>query len=293
METRPSRLARIRPVAGGRLHGRGQVAELGILSGAAFVYFGGRVLVEGSRSRATANAQHLLDVESALHIDIEGRVQQVAIDSDIVRIVGNLSYVWLHWPLLIAAFWFLFRNDKRHYLQVRNSLFVSGAIGLLLFALIPMSPPRFMPGFVGTVSDGARRHYLTYPMSWTNIYAAFPSFHVGWTLVACLAVATVLRGRVRKAAILVPALLVGLAVVSTGNHYVLDSVTGAVVACAAYVYFERRDARRSDRVANATRAELGTKDRGQGPQKLGRSTHDRRQRRSDRPSRSPGETARA
>lgn len=208
------------------------------------VYFGVRVLVEGSGARAVANAERLLDIEASMNIDIETQLQEAALESDLVRIVGNLSYVWLHWPLLIAALVLLFLRDPPHYRQFRNALFVSGSVGLVLFALVPMAPPRFMPGFVGTVSDDARRHYLGYPLNWANKYAAFPSFHVGWTLIACLAVAASFERPGIRIAALVPALLVGVSVVTTGNHYVIDSVAGAAIAAGAYAGFGWAYARR-------------------------------------------------
>ena len=213
--------------------------EIGLLILGAMVYFGGRVLVEGSESDAIANANSLLDIEKALGVDVESSVQQFALDNEPIRVLGNLSYVWLHWPLLIAVLLILFRTDPRHYLQVRKALFLSGVVGLVLFTTLPMSPPRFLPGFVGTVSDEARRHYLTYPLSWTNRFAAFPSFHVGWTLIACLALASTARTTATRALILTPAVLVGLAVVSTGNHYVLDTAAGALIALGAYLWFGR------------------------------------------------------
>lgn len=198
------------------------------------VYFGGRVLVEGSDVRSTSNAGRLLDLEARFGIDVESSLQEFALESDSIRILGNLSYVWLHWPLLIAALILLFVRDAPHYRQFRNALFMSGSVGLVLFAVVPMAPPRFMPGFIGTVSDDARRHYLDYPLSWANKYAAFPSFHVGWTLIACLAVAATIERRGVRAAALLPALLVGASVITTGNHYVVDSLAGAAIALAAY-----------------------------------------------------------
>ncbi len=201
------------------------------------IYFGGRILVEGSDSRSIRNAETLLDLERSLGIDVEVALQELALDSDLVRVIGNLSYVWLHWPLLITALVLLFYRDPPHYRQFRNAVMCSGAVGLVLFAAVPMAPPRFMPGFVGTVSDDARRHYLSYPLSWANKYAAFPSFHVGWTLIACLAVAASLDRRGLRAAALLPAALVGASVITTGNHYVLDSVAGAAIALGAYVGF--------------------------------------------------------
>ncbi len=214
--------------------------EIAVLLVAAAVYFGGRVIVEGSEARATRNAERLIDIENRLGIDIESSIQQFALDHDWFRVLGNLSYVWLHWPLLLTVLAVLFLRDPRHYFQVRNALFVSGVLGLILFTLAPMAPPRFMPGFVGTVSDEARRHYLNYPLSWTNRFAAFPSFHVGWTLIACIALASSVRHRAWQALALIPAILVGIAVVSTGNHYVIDSVVGAAIAVTAYVWFGRR-----------------------------------------------------
>jgi hypothetical protein len=214
--------------------------ELTTLMLAAGVYFGGRVLVQGSSTRSFNNADHLLELERAMGLDVEAAVQQVALDHNLVRVIGNLSYVWLHWPLLLAALIILFLRDPAHYRQFRSALFLSGSIGLLLFATLPMAPPRFMDGFVGTVSDDARRHHIGYPLSWANKYAAFPSFHVGWTLIACVALAASVRKRSIKVLVVIPAALVGAAVVSTGNHYILDSVSGAAIAVAAYVWFGRQ-----------------------------------------------------
>lgn len=199
------------------------------------VYFGGRALVEGSSDRSVANAERLLDLEAHLGLDIESDLQELVIEHDILRSAGNLSYVWLHWPLLIVALVLLGWRAPRRYRHLRDTLFVSGAVGLVLFTAVPMAPPRFMPGFVGTVSDDARRHHLDYPIEWANQYAAFPSFHVGWTLVACLAVAAALSRRRWQVAALIPAVLVGLSVITTGNHYVLDSVAGGAIAVAAYL----------------------------------------------------------
>lgn len=78
----------------------------------------------------------------------------------------------------------------------------------------------FMPGFVGTVSQAERTHFLRYPSSWSNRVASLPSFHVGWTLTAAIVLATTLRSPVLKFIALLPGPLVAIAVVATGNHYV-------------------------------------------------------------------------
>jgi hypothetical protein len=210
---------------------------------AAVVYFGGRLLVEGDAARSARNARRILDIEEVLGIDIERGAQDLVLRSDALQTLGNLSYVWLHWPLLIAVSIWLFHRSRVRYVQLRNSLFASGLVGLLLFWVFPAAPPRFMPGYEGTVSDAARRHYLDYPISWTNQYASFPSFHIGWTLLACLALAATFESGRKQAAALIPAVLVGLAVVTTANHYVLDTVAGAAIAFGAYAWFGSRHER--------------------------------------------------
>jgi hypothetical protein len=210
------------------------VREVGIVVLGALVYFGVRVLVEGGTTRSMANGQRTLDAERRLGIDIEQRVQEFVLEHDVVRALGNASYVWLHWPLLIVTLVVLFRRDRSIYLRLRRALIASGLVGLVLFWSVPTAPPRFMPGFEGTVSDAARTHYVGYPLSWANRYAAMPSFHVGWTAVACLALAATFASRRWRVAALLPAVLVALAVVTTGNHYVLDATVGLAVALAAY-----------------------------------------------------------
>lgn len=202
------------------------------------MYFGVRVIVEGDRPTALRNADRLLDFEGALGIDIELGVQDLVVDQTLLRTIGNFSYVWFHWPLLIAFLCVLFVRSRPRFRQLRNSLIASGAIGLLLFATFPVAPPRFLPGYTGTVSDAARRHYLDYPLSWTNQVASFPSFHVGWTLIACLALAATLDRQRDRVIVMMPAIAVGVAVVTTGNHYVVDTIAGMAIAVGAYVAFD-------------------------------------------------------
>jgi hypothetical protein len=216
------------------------VRELAIALAAAVVYFGGRILVEGSAERSTRNAQRILDAEQRIGLDVERGAQSLVLDNDVLRTLGNLSYVWLHWPLLITVLIVLFHRSRIRYVQLRNSLMASGLVGLVLFWVFPAAPPRFMPGYEGTVSDTARRHYLDYPLSWTNQYASFPSFHIGWTLLACLALAATMDSFRHQAVALIPALLVGLAVVTTANHYVIDTVAGVAISFWAYALFGRR-----------------------------------------------------
>jgi hypothetical protein len=215
---------------------RDAVRQTTILIGAAAVYFGVRVFVEGDRPTAVRNAERLLDAERAVGLDLERGAQDLVVERSVLRAIGNFSYVWFHWPLLIVFLGVLFVRNRERFVRLRNALIVSGAVGLVFFTVLPTAPPRFLPGYTGTVSDAARRHYLDYPLGWTNQVAAFPSFHVGWTLIACLAMASTIDDRRGRALVMLPAVFVGLAVVTTGNHYVFDTLAGIAIAVAAYLH---------------------------------------------------------
>ena len=227
--------------------------EVGIVVAAATVYFGVRLIVEGSTARAVTNADRILSLEGRLGIDIERDAQQFILDHRWAEWIANASYVWLHWPLLIAVLVVLFRRDRAVYLRLRRALVASGAVGLFFFWLMPTAPPRFMPGFEGTVSDAARRHYLGYPLDWANPYASMPSFHVGWTTIACLALATTLASRRGRLVVMIPAVLVAFAVVTTANHYVLDVLVGLAIALIAFAAADTASWRGASRLRPAWR----------------------------------------
>jgi hypothetical protein len=207
---------------------------------AAAVYFGVRKLVEGRSGGATRNADRLLRYEQALGIDVEHSLQRFVLDHPVLVDWSNHVYVWLHWPFLIVALVLLFTRDRRAYRQLRDVLIASGGMGLVIFAVFPVSPPRFMPGFIGTVSQAERQHFMQYPASWSNRVASLPSFHAGWTLVAAILLATTFRSRVAKVIAFLPGPLVALAVITTGNHYVIDVLLGVGISLGALHVVSRR-----------------------------------------------------
>jgi hypothetical protein len=127
------------------------------------------------------------------------------------------------------------------YWQVRTTvvLFTAGA---LLIQLIPVAPPRLLPG------DGMIDTALHYGQSVygpnTGIDAdqlsAMPSVHVGWALLVAVVVVTTARSRWRWLALAYPA-LTALAVTVTANHFWLDGIAAA--ALLALVLIVQRAAR--------------------------------------------------
>jgi hypothetical protein len=229
VQANPDRLVATRPI---RSHADAWRA-FATAAGAAAMYFAVREVVEGSAQVATANADRLMRLERWIGISIERSTQRFVLDHPNLVELCNHIYVWLHWPFLIGALVIVFRRDRRAYHRLFGALVVSGILGLVIFAAFPVAPPRFTPGFVGTVSQAERQHFLPYPAEWSNRFASMPSFHAGWTLVAGIVLASTMRSRVAKALALLTGPLVALAVVATGNHYVLDVIVGCGIAVGA------------------------------------------------------------
>ncbi len=210
---------------------RAGVAREAVLAAAAILaYFGIRNRTAGSPGQALANADRIADLERWLHIPWEHEAQASIVGSDVLVMLVNWVYIWGHWPVILgsATALYLYRRDR--YYVLRNALFVSGAIGFLFFALLPVAPPRLVePKLVDTVTEQSSAYRALQPPGLTNQYAAFPSLHVGWNIViGIVLLISFTHLAVRAFAILSPTAM-AFAVVATANHYVLDVVAGMAV----------------------------------------------------------------
>jgi membrane-associated phospholipid phosphatase len=210
------------------------IHELALAAAAALTYFGIRNLTAGAADEAMANADRLERLERRLQLAWERSLQDAFLDHDAVVTLVNWVYIWGHWPVIITAAIVLYRRCPDRYLLLRNAIFVSGAIGFLFFALLPVAPPRLAdPSLLDTVTLHSEAYRALQPPGLTNQYAAFPSLHFGWNLLVGVAVWGATRNvALRLLSILGPAAM-GVAVVLTANHYVLDLIGGAVVVLVA------------------------------------------------------------
>ena len=106
-------------------------------------------------------------------------------------------------------------------------------LAFIVFWRFPVAPPRMLPGFVDVV---AATHAIG---SWhtgalashANELAAMPSLHIAWAVWCTVVVWRIsTRGWARALAVVYP-FVTAFAVLSTGNHFVLD-VLGGLVAIA-------------------------------------------------------------
>lgn len=217
----------------GRLRHAEAVRELAIFAFAYLVYFGVRALTEGTAATATQNALDLIRFERQLGIAWEFAVQDAALASRLLLDAANAVYIYGHWPVIVIAGVLLFRHRRRHYYRLRNACLLSGLIGLVIFALFPVAPPRLtdLP-LVDTVTREAEGYRQIVPPDLVNQYAAMPSFHAGWNVLLGIVVfGATTNWALRALAVAGPATMV-LAVVATANHFVVDVVAGVAIVLA-------------------------------------------------------------
>jgi membrane-associated phospholipid phosphatase len=229
---------------------RDLATQVVIVVAAALLYFGVRGLTEGNEQLAVHNAERVLRIEEGIGLAVEGSLQALILDRHGLVTLANWIYIWGHWPVIITVLAWLFARHREHYRLLLRSMLISGAIGLFMFALYPVSPPRLMPGheFVDTVTELSRSYRVLQPPSLVNKYAALPSLHVGWNLLVGIVVFRASRNVALRVFAVASPMLMMAAVVLTGNHYVVDGFVGSIVACIGLIGADtiaRRD-RRAD-----------------------------------------------
>jgi membrane-associated phospholipid phosphatase len=213
------------------------------------IYFGVRGYTEGSYAEAVDNAHQLLALEERLGLDHEQWLQSVVAPSDRLETLANWVYIWGHWPVIIATMIWLGWHHRRHFLRLRDAMMVSGALGMVVFVSYPVAPPRLANlGMVDTVTQSSESYRILQPPAFVNQYAAMPSLHSGWDLLVGMAIfAAASTLALRLVGVALP-ILMGLAVVATANHYVVDVVAGVTLVlighAAALLLERRRDRRR-------------------------------------------------
>ena len=208
--------------------------EVAIIIAGVLAYFLVRGLMDGQEANAIGNADALIRFERGIGVFVEPQVQDWALGMPALGTVANWIYIWGHWPVIVATLVWLLIKHPREYALYRNALLISGCVGLIIFTLYPMAPPRFMPewGFLDTVSLHSQAYRVLQPPSMVNQYAAMPSLHCGWDLLMGIAIARHAAGRIRWIGRLLPVLMVA-AVVLTANHYFMDAVVGDLLVIAS------------------------------------------------------------
>src|SRR3954469_8066221 len=223
-----------------RLARRKGLRELLFIGFVYSLYDGSRFFVEGRQSTAFVHAMHVLNVEKGMNLAWEQTLNRVVSSHFWLAVSADYMYATLHYLVTPMVLIWMWRRHRDAYGRARTTLLVATIIGLVGFTLMPVAPPRMLPGFVDTMAQysglgwwGAEASAPRGVGSFTNQFAAMPSLHVGWALWCGWQL--VRHGRhllTRVLGVLYPALIT-LVVIATGNHYLLDAVAGVAVVILA------------------------------------------------------------
>ena len=188
---------------------------------------------------ARSHGEHVLQVEQWLHIDVEHGLNNWLAGQPGLMTTANYEYATTY--LISAALLLVITYvwTPRLYRQARNSFILLNLLAFACFALLPVMPPRMLPGFIDTVATGGTVGSWGSPLvAEANQLAAMPSLHMAWALWVSVMLA---RMSHRQWLQVVSAIHVGVTlyvVLATANHYVLDVLGAAVVVGVAVVATE-------------------------------------------------------
>jgi hypothetical protein len=211
--------------------------ELALWAAVYPLYLAVRGLTIADPRHAFADAWRVIGWERATGLFHEARVQQL-----LTPLHGFFSTYYMvgFGPVIASTLVWLALSRRSLYVELRTLLFVALAVALVVYVLFPTAPPRLVPGLGISDTVGLAGHDSG---SFAGIrfdpYAAMPSLHVGWSLLAATAIFRATdRTWLRTLAVLHPVLM-ALAVTATGNHYLADSLAGAAVAVVAMLVTAR------------------------------------------------------
>jgi PAP2 superfamily len=184
---------------------------------------------------ALKHGRSLLDLEQTLGIAPERTLNHWLAAQHTLGKVLSYYYDNAHFVVTFALLGWLWWRRADIYRPLRSTLVCVNLIGLLVFWLYPVAPPRMLGGFTDVVASS---HTFG---SWhtgslatdADQLAAMPSLHIAWAVWCGLALWRVSRRRwVRALALLYPC-FTAFVVLCTANHYLLDLLAGAATAVLA------------------------------------------------------------
>jgi hypothetical protein len=210
--------------------------EIGLLVLLWLGYTLARLLGDDDPGNAVGNAEALLEVERALHLDVELWANDALHAVPGLALASSFWYASLHYIVTTAVLVWAYRAAPALYRRARTALVVGSAAGLAGFIVVPMAPPRMLPGYVDTLATTSGSGWWAGQASapdgmgsLTNQLAAMPSLHVGWAVWCAWVVLLLTRRRILRLLAVGYAVVTTVVVVVTANHWVLDAVAGAAV----------------------------------------------------------------
>jgi len=205
---------------------------------------------------AIGNAWSVLHLEQSLHLDPELALDRWLAGHHTLGLIVSDYYDNAHFVVTLGLLGWLWWRRADLYRPLRNSLVLVNVLAFIVFWCYPVAPPRMLSsyGFTDVVaSSHAFGSWHTGALaSHANQLAAMPSLHMAWAAWCTIALWRISqRLWVRGLAVLYPC-LTAVAVLATGNHFLLDIVGGLATIAVAVLAVGRtqRIAKRGRRLAS-------------------------------------------
>jgi hypothetical protein len=181
-------------------------------------------------SGAFRRSHWIIRTERDLLLPSERSVQNLILGHPLLVQVTNLYYATMHFTVMFAFLIWLFVRHRDRYRPVRSTMAWT-TLACLVIQLLPVAPPRMVPGFVDTALVYGQSVYSNGLAA--DQLSAMPSVHVAWAVVVGWYAVRISTSRWRWIALGHTAMTV-FAVVATANHWWLDGIvaTGVLIVCA-------------------------------------------------------------
>jgi len=202
--------------------------EVGVIVWLLWVYDAITNLAPLRLNVALSHARGVLHLERLLHLDSELSMDRWLAGHHTLALISSDYYDNAHFVVTLGLLGYLWWRRTDLYRPLRNSLVLVNVLGFIVFWRYPVAPPRMLKGFTDVVaSTGAFGSWHTGTLaSQANQLAAMPSLHMAWAAWCALALWQISKRRwVRVVAVFYPC-MTALAVLATGNHFLLDILAG-------------------------------------------------------------------
>jgi len=193
-----------------------------------------RSLAAGRTPEARSHGEQVLAAERLLRLDWEYAANRWLAGHPPLELAAVYWYQFAHISVTLGVLIWCYVARPDRYRPLRNALVLTNVIGMTVFFLLPVMPPRLLPGtgYLDSVALAGFGATHTGPVP-ADQYAAMPSLHLAWAVWTAQVAVTLLAGRRGRWLCYLYPTTTAVVVVGTANHYVLDVVAGVVEAVAA------------------------------------------------------------
>jgi hypothetical protein len=195
---------------------------------------------------AEAHARGILSLEHSLHLSPELALNRWLAAKHTLGVIVTYYYDDAHFVVTFGLLGYLWYRRADLYRPLRDSLVLINVIGFVIFWRYPVAPPRMLAG-AGFTDVIANSHTF---LSWhtgklatdANQLAAMPSLHLAWASWSSLAMWRLSKRRwLRVVAVSYPFVTMW-AVLSTGNHFLVDVLAGLATTLVSVLCVKAADA---------------------------------------------------